>query len=196
MEYDTQTFKNERFSKERIQSEEYYDCIFTNCTFIETVFQDCIFRDCHFKGCDLSLAQFPSTSFANTLFESSKVIGVNWCEAKWNTRGSRVKKSINFVDCVLNYSVFMGLNLERILLRNCVAKEVNFEETNLTGADCTSTDFSASRFAHTNLSEADFTRASNYSIRVDENVIHQAKFSLPEAISLLYSLDIVLEEWP
>jgi uncharacterized protein YjbI with pentapeptide repeats len=69
---------------------------------------------------------------------------------------------------------------------------VNFAETDLTEADCTRTDFSEGRFLHTNLTEADFTGAAHYAIDATTNTLSKTKFSLPEAMSLLYSLDIVL----
>jgi len=49
-------------------------------------------------------------------------------------------------------------------------------------------------FGNTNLTEADLSRACNYRIDPAQNVLGQAKFSLPEAMSLLYSMDIVLVE--
>jgi fluoroquinolone resistance protein len=58
----------------------------------------------------------------------------------------------------------------------------------------TLTDFSNSRFQHTNLTEADFTGATNYAIAASLNTLKKTKFSLPEAMSLLYSLDIILTE--
>ena len=44
------------------------------------------------------------------------------------------------------------------------------------------------------LTEADLRGARNYHVAPGENVLTKAKFSLPEAISLLYSLDIDLTE--
>jgi len=49
-------------------------------------------------------------------------------------------------------------------------------------------------FGNTNLTEADLSRARNYHIDPGQNVLRQARFSLPEAKSLLYSMDIVLVE--
>lgn len=47
-------------------------------------------------------------------------------------------------------------------------------------------------FSNTNLTEADLSAARNYHITPGQNVLKRAKFSLPEAMSLLYSLDIDL----
>jgi hypothetical protein len=44
------------------------------------------------------------------------------------------------------------------------------------------------------LTQADFTGATNYAIAASLNTLKKTKFSLPEAMSLLYSLDIILTE--
>ena len=51
-----------------------------------------------------------------------------------------------------------------------------------------------SRFNHTNLTEADFSDATHYNISAVDNTLKKTRFSLPEAISLLYSLDIILKD--
>jgi uncharacterized protein YjbI with pentapeptide repeats len=88
----------------------------------------------------------------------------------------------------------MGLDLRQAKLVRCTAREADFTESDLTGADCNGTDFSSSRFLRTNLTKANFTKASNYSIDPSLNTLKKTRFSLPEAISLLYSLDIILDD--
>ncbi len=102
--------------------------------------------------------------------------------------------SVNFVDCDLSYSVFIGLTLRKMIVTKCVAKDVDFAEADLTQADFTYTDLAESQFLHTNLTEADFTHARNYWIDAGLNTLKQARFSLPEAIALLRSMNIVLVE--
>jgi uncharacterized protein YjbI with pentapeptide repeats len=75
----------------------------------------------------------------------------------------------------------------------CEAKEVDFIETNFSHGDFKNTDFEKSRFFKTNLTGADFKGAINYSIDVKNNIIKNARFSLPEALSLLSSLEIILD---
>lgn len=99
---------------------------------------------------------------------------------------------IDFNDCSLNYSTFFGLKLNGIRITHCIAREVDFGEADLTRAVFDGTDLAGSLFMHTNLTEADFTKASNYSISAKHNQLMKTKFSLPEAMSLLYGLDIIL----
>ena len=77
---------------------------------------------------------------------------------------------------------------------NCSAIDVDFRESDLSKADFTGTDLSDSLFLGTDLTEANFRRARNYHIDPGKNNITGAKFSLPEAMSLLYSMDIDLED--
>jgi uncharacterized protein YjbI with pentapeptide repeats len=84
--------------------------------------------------------------------------------------------------------------MKSVILRKCIAREASFEEADLTGADCQETDFSGSRFNLTNLTEADFRGAFNYTISPPDNTLKKTKFSLPEAMSLLHALDIVLTD--
>jgi len=123
----------------------------------------------------------------------ARVIGVDWTETS-QAASQNLFKPVDFLGCVLNYSTFMGLNLSKAVISKCLAKEVSFEETNLTQADCRFSDFTNSRFVRTNLTEADFTGAKNYAIADSFNTLKKTKFSLPEAMSLLDNLDICLTE--
>ena len=51
-----------------------------------------------------------------------------------------------------------------------------------------------SLFGNTKLVEADLSRARNYQIDPGNNNLKAAKFSLPEAMALLYSMDIEIIE--
>jgi uncharacterized protein YjbI with pentapeptide repeats len=131
-------------------------------------------------------------SFTGVTFIDSRVIGVNWTEATWPALG--LFDAIGFERCAISHSTFVGLGLRRIKMVDCMAHDVDFAEANLSGATCTGTDFQDSRFLHTDLTEADFTGATNYAIAPGPNVLRKARFSLPEAMALLYGLDIVLVE--
>jgi uncharacterized protein YjbI with pentapeptide repeats len=101
---------------------------------------------------------------------------------------------IGFSDCAISHSTFIGLNLAGIHIKNCVAFEVDFREADLSRADFTGTDLSGSIFLSTNLREADLRHARNYTIDPGKNEVITTKFSLPEAMSLLYAMDIELDD--
>ena len=191
-EFDSLTFTSISYQQQTVTERTFEDCQFLNCTLRQIAFKACTFRNCVFRATDLSLASVVDCIFTTTVFKDSQLIGINWTEANWHQRG--FLHPIDFFNCVLNYATFFGLDLTQVKLTGCLAKEVDFAEANLTGAICRETDFSGSRFLHTNLTKADFSGAQNYAIAATTNTLKQAKFSLPEAMSLLYGLDIELTE--
>lgn len=188
--YSDRVFKEIRLRQARLVSNEFHDCIFDHCLFVETTFRNCRFVNCVFMHCDLSLIQVPNCSFTATRFENSKVMGVNWTRANWPA--TKLSDPILFSKCAISHSTFIGLNLRCIQIRDCVAVNVDFRETDLSQADFAGTNLSDSLFLTTDLTAADLSSAYNYQIDARQNTIKKAKFSLPEAMSLLYSLDIVL----
>ncbi|MFN2216069.1 MAG: pentapeptide repeat-containing protein [Anaerolineales bacterium] len=193
--YEDQKFNNLVIDKKEIQGITFQNCTFNNCSFRETIFRMCKFRECTFKEGDLSLIQVDGSTFSRTRFEDLKLIGVNWVMGSWGKKEIQQSlKSLDFENCVLNYSTFMGLTLQRSLIRKCIAKEVDFSDADLKLADCTYTDFENSRFSNTDLTEADLRGATNYFIVPHLNILKKTKFSLPDALSLLYNLDIIIND--
>jgi fluoroquinolone resistance protein len=187
-----QVFKEVRLERDELVSSEFYDCAFLRCSFVETVFRNCRFVNCAFQHCDLSLVQVAGSTFSAARFEDSKVIGVDWTQADWPTAG--LGNPVGFYRSAISHSTFIGLRLRGIQIRDCVAVDVDFREADLSQADFAGTDLAQSLFSDTDLTEADLSRARNYHIDPAQNVLTQARFSLPEATALLYSMDIVLVE--
>jgi fluoroquinolone resistance protein len=165
-------------------------CTFAGCAFTATDFTGTRFLDCVFRKCDLSLVRIRDCAFVNARFEGSKIAGVNWTEASWPKKNSL--NSIDFFDCVVSQSAFGGLVLKKMKLTRCTSLDADFSEADLAQSDFRGTDFSRSRFMHTDLTGADFRDAKNYVIHPALNKVSKAKFSLPEAMGLLYCLDIVI----
>jgi len=188
--YVDQVFEKVSLEQGRLVSSEFHDCTFDGCSFVETIFRNCRFVNSVFRDCDLSLTQVPHCSFTDTRFEKSKVIGVDWTRAHWPA--TRLGESIGFFECAISHSTFIGLKMPRIQIRDCVAVDVDFREAGLVGADFAGTDLSESLFLATDLTEADLSRARNYQIDPSRNDVTKARFALPEAMSLLYGLDILL----
>lgn len=138
------------------------------------------------------LTSFAGCSFVGNQFKGSTFIGVNWSQANLDQRG--FLKPFDFERCVLKLSIFMGANLQEVELVDCTLHEVDFSDADLSGAILRGSDLDKTRFSQTNLSRADFTGAKNFAIDAGDNILSKAKFSLPEAMALLYSLDIELIE--
>jgi fluoroquinolone resistance protein len=189
-EYTGIKYKSNDYRGIKLDKVVFTECEFTRCNFKEALFTGCEFHGCIFTKCDLSLIQLKKCNFSQTTFKDCQIIGVNWQDTSLAKKP--FLKPVDYEQCVLNYSTFMGLFLNKIRLFECIVHEVDFSDADLSGTDCRRTDFQQSRFYHTNLTGSDFGGATNYSISVLENTIKKAKFSLPEAVSLLSSLDIVL----
>jgi fluoroquinolone resistance protein len=192
MSYADQLFESLHLPPRLIAASEFLDCTFSGCALVESVFSGCRFVNCHFRDCDLSLVQVPGTAFSDTRFEESKVMGVDWTRAEWG--GIRLGKPIGFQRCAISHSTFIGLALSGIAIRDCTAVNVDFREADLQEADLRGTDLSESLFCHTDLSGADLRGARNYQIAAGQNTLQGTRFSLPEALSLLHGLNIILED--
>jgi uncharacterized protein YjbI with pentapeptide repeats len=191
-EYENQSFAGITLEAHQIRAKTFYHCTFAHCRFRETEFRKCQFSDCTFQECDLSLVTVEGSSFRNTEFKKSKLIGVNWSVASWSK--FVLQSPLTFYECVIDYSTFIGLALHNISFKGCMAREVEFAEADLSGADFSHAVLTRSRFRNTNLTGANFKDAADYTIDVTLNKVSKATFSLPEAIALLRSLDIKLEE--
>ena len=194
LEFAAQEFKKVILKGGQVRGKEFSGCTFVKCSFAETTFLECRFSECVFRACDLSLANLKSSSFSAVRFEDCQALGVDWTQTTWADSPVRLNRPVDFLRCALNHATFMGLNMKKIVLSHCSAHDVSFEEANLAQADCSCTDFAGSRFMHTDLSGADFSGATNYTIAAHLNTLKKTRFSLPEAMSLLYGLDIILTE--
>ncbi len=194
---DDAQYEGEQFTRLVVQGRtlsgvDFSACVFDHCVFSECAFYRCSFTECQFRACDLSLAKVHGSRFTDVRFAASKLVGIDWTKAG-DAVISKLFLSVHFDDCLLSYSSFFGLTLPRSRFVGCTAREVDFRDADLTDADCAGTDFSASKFHHTNLTKADFRRATDYTIDPTANTIAKARFSLPEAIALLSGFDIVIE---
>lgn len=186
------SFKDIEMHDQALSNKQFHDCLFEQCDFSNTDFDNCVFADCEFLHCNLSLIKIPNTKFRSVKFTSCKIIGVNWTSASWPN--IQVFCPIEFDACILNDSTFYGLYLVETKMEACQIHGVDFSEANCEETSFIQSDLFNSRFNQTNLVRADFTDAVGYSIDVFNNQISKAKFSLPEATSLLDSLDIEVIE--
>ncbi len=185
-DYYGQEFSRLSSEKETVKSRRFEECEFNGCIFVDCKFERCSFINCRFNGCVLSAIVPLDSRFIGVTFAKSKAIGIDWAKAQ-------KLQGLVFDSCQIDYSNFRLLRIPKIKMTNCVAKEVEFIETDLSGGDFRNTDFEGSRFIKANLSEADFRGARNYFIDVKNTTLRNSRFSLPEALALLNSLDIIIE---
>lgn len=191
-EYNNLRFVNEPLSGIEIIQGYFEECEFEGCDFSESLLIDCTFNNCIFTNCNLLLTKIPNTNFNTVKFERCDMIGIDWTVARWfrNAKKSKHPFPILFESCRLNHSVFVGMNIANAKFTDCSIKEAFFEDAFMENCSFSICDLDESVFKNTNLCGVDFSTARNYNIDVCQNNVTKAKFSLPEAVSLIYSLDI------
>lgn len=170
----------------RCRGQDFSNCAFERCRFARAAFEECRFEACTFRECDLSVVKLPASQFIDVRFEGCKMLGVDW-----TVINQRIFRAA-FEKCVLSDSSFARMDMRGLSLRECVAHDCDFLESNLAKVVCCKTDFAQSRFSGTNLSQADFSGAVRYRIDPTMNNVKGAIFSLPEAVSLLRGLGVVI----
>lgn len=184
--FENNIFNAEDFSFESKDSGEFVGCHFIGIEFSEFNFSRLKFLDCEFVECNLSNVSLKNASFRGASFKKSKLIGLNWSEAS-------VLASCTYSDSILDYSVFHSMNLKNFIFSDCKMMDVEFSESQLVKAQLTRCMLRGASFNKANLSEADLRGSTEYFIDVRYTNIKKAKFSMPEALTLLSSLDIILD---
>lgn len=184
-EYENRTFERIRWEND-LENVEFYDCVFADTSFQASRLIGCAFDNCEFVRCNLSLVEILNSSFLDARFTDCKMLGV-----AWSAVGGFLTAA--FHRCALDNNIFSDMNLQRFAFRSCSLVESSFDHTNLRHAVFDDCDLSRCRFSQADLSHADFTTSRNYYVNAGENTLHKTRFSLPEAVSLLGNLDIVLK---
>lgn len=178
-------------SNKKISHAEFDDCTFISCNFNSTFFQSCTFRECRFEKCDLSLVKLTDTKISDVDFIDSKLIGIDWTMCNWESLIS--SRELRFQRSVLDGSNFFGLTLDHFIAKECMIKDVDFQNCSLRSADLRGSDFEQSLFNETNLENADFSEAKNISMKISNNHCKDTKFSHFQALELLGFEGIIVQ---
>lgn len=144
-------------------------------------------EDVLFEACSLVATNLTDTRFSSVTFERCKLIGVDFRKCR-----AFPSVDVSFVDCVLDACNFSDLALRKQKFVSCDVRRCVFLRTDLSDADFSHSDLDESIFHECDLRRADFSRARNYLVDPNGNKIAKAKFSLPEAVSLLRGFEIEL----
>lgn len=165
---------------------EFVECTFIGLDLAEREFKNSKFIECHFRKCNCSNAVVQNSTFRDTKFDECKLMGINWSSVQ-----SIANLSIQ--NSNLDYSVFQELNLGHAIFKDCVIREVDFSQSKMESANFSGSNLRGSFFTGCDLSKADFRDAIEYNIDPQFTKLKKAKFSMPEAMSLLQSLEIIIE---
>ncbi len=188
--YFSEDFVSLDLSQREMSALVFEDCTFDACNLSETIFNECDLRDCRFVNCNLSVVKVKASTFSGIIFDTCKIIGIDWTRASWPSIA--LQTPLKFYKCVMNDSSFFGLKMKDLVIKECQAQSVDFREGHFQGANFVKTDLSDSLFMQTDLEHSDFTDATHYAIDIRFNKVTQAKFSRFEALNLLALLEIDL----
>jgi fluoroquinolone resistance protein len=164
-----------------------FGCAFENCDFTEADFSSSRFEKCVFRSCNLSLIKTNDTSFQSTEFTDCKILGVNF------TLCNPFALGICFSGSIINSCNFSGMKLRKSKFTECEIVDTDLINADLTEADFTSAKFRGAVFHNTNLSKAKFINAQGYEIHPMNNNIKKASFSLPDALTLIEQMDVIIK---
>jgi uncharacterized protein YjbI with pentapeptide repeats len=183
--YCDELFEKVTATADKVLAAVFSDCRFSGCDFSGSLFGDCQFRNCLFENCRLNLWRLSGSEFACCEFVNCDMSGIDWTAA--SLPKLRLCCPLEFTECRLNHSSFIGLDLQELRATDCQLQETDLRNAVLTNAVFTGCDFFNSLFGNTDLRKADFSGARNYLISIAENKCQNAKFSMPEALNLLVS---------
>ena len=181
--YEDKEFKS--LSAANLKKSTFDNVLFESCQFVGSDWQMTQFAECKFKNCNLSLVNLKGCRLQQVVFEECKIVGLDFYKCEKNL-------SISFLKSVLQTCNFTDLKLKGTSFFGSKIREVYFTNTDLSLANFMDTDLLGSTFHQCNLEKADFRNAVNYGIDLTCNKVKKARFSLPEAMSLLqfFNLDL------
>lgn len=189
--YEGESFQGLTLSGEELSSLTLVDCDFTGCVFEGCKVTRCMFTECRFKDCRITDPKFDYTEAKFLTLESCQLTGVNWgLLVPGNGFGEPIDK---LAGCRMKYNFFTEMDLRRFAFAGSALDNCTFADCKLTDSDFSDCRLGGTEFFRCDLNGADFRKASGYRIDVLTCPVKGARFSLPEAADLLYSLGIKLE---
>lgn len=169
------------------QETDFTDCRFVECDVSGLHFSGILDR-CMFEECNLSLTSFEKAKLQGVKFVKCKLQGIDF------TRCNDLGLSVGFNECLIRSCNFNFMELKKTEFQHCEISETDFVGCDLTQSSFAHSVLHSVTFHETKLGKADFTDAQGYNINPLTNDIKGAKFSLPEAVSLLHSMGIKLSQ--
>ncbi len=163
------------------------DCRFISCGFENTSLANVSFNSCHFSNCRLVLSELKNLTLNQVVFEDCKLVGLNFADC------NRFGFFPVFKNCLIDGCVYSANDLKKTNFEVCRFRRSDFINCDLREAVFSESRFEESGFSECRLEEADFRNAAGYRIDPFSNRLKGAFFSLPEAVSFLGFLGIVVD---
>ncbi|WP_374948406.1 pentapeptide repeat-containing protein [Mucilaginibacter sp.] len=177
--YEDHLFEKENFTDISVRGKEFQSCTFRNCDFANSSFTANKFLECSFDSCNLSMMKLDQSTLNDATFKNCKVLGVNFSKC------ADFLFSVEFDNCLLDYSSFLGKKMVKTKFSKCNLKEVTFADAVLTNSTFSECDLTNAVFSQTDLSSVNFTTAYNFDIDPEINKLKKAVFSMQGLAGLL-----------
>lgn len=190
--YEDQLIKDQKYQDTVKEYCKFLDCCFENCSFEDCVINHCHFVNCSFYNCNIISLTSQYSEIKNAVFEKCNLIGIH----TWNDLlpvGKYTCAIERIENCCLKYNSFIEMNFRKFDFSGNVIQESMFEECNLQESSFRNCRLEATQFSRCDVRKADFREAKGYVIDIPSNKLRQAKFSFPEVVSLLDSLELKIE---
>jgi uncharacterized protein YjbI with pentapeptide repeats len=170
-----------------LAGKEFQRCTFRRCKLGESRWARAKLEECSFEACDLAGMVPRELALRGVTFKGTRLMGVDWSDiAKF--------PQVSFEGCDLRYASFMKLRLPSTKITGCVARDANFIELDLQGADFTGTDLTGSTIQGCTLAKTNFSRATGVFFDPQKNRVKGVRIAIETAVLLVQSFGIVVEE--
>lgn len=189
--YEEQLIKDKKLQNITMEHCKFTDCTFENCLFEDCKIINCVFVNCNFYNCNLISLASKHSEVKNAVFKKCNLIGVHWYELL--PAGKYAHSITTLKDCYLKYNTFSEMTFRKFDFTSNIIQESMFEECDLQESNFQDCRLEATEIYKCDIRKADFRGAAGYVIDISSNKMKQAKFSYPEVISLLNSLEIKID---
>lgn len=191
MYYESEHFHGLNLTGEQLENLTLVDCDFTDCVFESCRLIRCTLTECRFVGCRVTDPKFDYSQAKFLALEDCRLTGVNWgLLMPANGFGEPID---TLTDCRMKYNFFTEIDLRKFLFAGSLLNGCTFADCNLTESSFSDCSLDGTEFFRCDLTAADFRNATGYKVDAPTCTLKRARFTLPEAANLLYSLGIKLE---
>lgn len=184
--FEEQVYEGVDYKVKGLARGQYEACSFINCDFSEADLSDVSFAECQFRSCNLSNVNLGGCTLNDAKFIDCKMLGMLF------ERCSEYLFTVEFDNCVLNFSSFYKRVIKKTNFRRCSLQEVDFIEADLSGSVLEGCDLTGAKFENSILDKVDFRTAFGFAIDPGLNRLKKAQFSLAGVPGLLAKYDLVI----
>ncbi|OAZ68790.1 uncharacterized protein SRCM100169_00665 [Bacillus siamensis] len=158
--------------------------IFRNTVFTDVSFRHMECTDVLFEKCDVSNADFSGSIIHRTVFQYSKLLGLNLADA--------AMRNVQFEDCLANYSSFSYSNMKHVRFDTCTLTESEWNDAALEHTDLEACDLNGANFIGTSLFNMDISTCTFDHLHVSLEKLKGCRISPAHAVTFAEALGAIV----